>query len=313
MLNSTQEVLLFLQELYLQFWMKCFENCCTLFYWDLLGGYSFLIHHGRLLLFCVLHQCIFILLLIGGMHQNLLTKEQWINLLNFVKAIDGKLFVSFANCPGNHKADEPWDTTQAKLLMDTSIEHGVPVSAAEFTNEPNLITLSGLPQGYTAADCMEHIWDYFPDPSMQRYILTTRIPVQNVKETLLLHNRPVDKVHGVFRNPEEKEKARQRVRTISEIEVTGAFFHNLEVNAKGVTKGQALLRLGEMLGIKREEIMACGDGMNDYEMLSAVGFGVAMGNAMEPLKEIADYITETNDENGVAKAIEKFVLRREGE
>ena len=68
-----------------------------------------------------------------------------------------------------------------------------------------------------------------------------------------------------------------------------------------------------MLGIKREEIMACGDGMNDYEMLSAVGFGVAMGNAMEPLKEIADYITETNDENGVAKAIEKFVLRREGE
>ena len=90
-------------------------------------------------------------------YQNLLTKEQWTNLLDFVKAIDGKLLVSFANCPGNHSKDEPWDTTQAKMLMDYSIEYGVPVSAAEFTNEPNLIQLSGLPVGYTAAD---HARDY---------------------------------------------------------------------------------------------------------------------------------------------------------
>jgi len=206
------------------------------------------------------------------------------------------------------------DTESGDTLYENLVSVEKAVEVLDILEEyDNMFDIFIDGQGYTAADCMEHIWDYFPDPSMQRYILTTRIPVQNVKETLLLHNRPVDKVHGVFRNPEEKEKARQRVRTISEIEVTGAFFHNLEVNAKGVTKGQALLRLGEMLGIKREEIMAYGDGMNDYEMLSAVGFGVAMGNAMEPLKEIADYITETNDENGVAKAIEKFVLRREGE
>lgn len=102
-------------------------------------------------------------------YQNLLTKEQWINLLNFVKAIDGKLLVSFANCPGNHKADEPWDSTQAKLLMDTSIEHGVPVDAIEFTNEPNMMAMSGLPQGYTAADhardhdiCVKFIRDNYP-------------------------------------------------------------------------------------------------------------------------------------------------------
>lgn len=103
-------------------------------------------------------------------YQNLLTKEQWINLLNFVKAIDGKLLVSFANCPGNHKADEPWDTTQAKLLMDTSIEHGVPVDAIEFTNEPNMMALSGLPEGYTPADhardhdiCVKFIRENYPE------------------------------------------------------------------------------------------------------------------------------------------------------
>jgi len=84
--------------------------------------------------------------------QNVLSKQQWLSLLDFVKAIDGKLLVSIANCPGIHAADEPMPFEQAELLFRTSKEYGVPIAAAEFTNEPNLIALSGLPQGYTAAD-----------------------------------------------------------------------------------------------------------------------------------------------------------------
>jgi len=84
--------------------------------------------------------------------QNVLTKQQWLNLLDFVKAVDGKLLVSIANCPGIHAANEPMPFAQADLLFRTSKEYGVPISAAEFTNEPNLIALSGLPTGYTAAD-----------------------------------------------------------------------------------------------------------------------------------------------------------------
>ena len=84
--------------------------------------------------------------------QNVLTKEQWLSLLDFVKAVGGKLLVSIANCPGIHSADEPMPFEQADLLFRTSKEYGVPISAAEFTNEPNLIALSGLPEGYTAED-----------------------------------------------------------------------------------------------------------------------------------------------------------------
>ena len=84
--------------------------------------------------------------------QNLLTKQQWLNLLDFVKAVDGKLLVSIANCPGIHSADEPIPFEQADLLFRTSKEYGVPIAAAEFTNEPNLMAISGLPQGYTPAD-----------------------------------------------------------------------------------------------------------------------------------------------------------------
>ncbi len=84
--------------------------------------------------------------------QNVLTKEQWLSLLDFVKAVGGKLLVSIANCPGIHSADEPMPFEQADLLFRTSKEYGVPISAAEFTNEPNLIAISGLPKGYTAED-----------------------------------------------------------------------------------------------------------------------------------------------------------------
>ena len=84
--------------------------------------------------------------------QNVLTKQQWLNLLDFVRAIDGKLLVSIANCPGIHAADEPIPFDQADLLFRTSKEYGVPISAAEFTNEPNMMEVSGLPKGYTAAD-----------------------------------------------------------------------------------------------------------------------------------------------------------------
>lgn len=84
--------------------------------------------------------------------QNLLTKEQWIGVLEFVKYINGKLLISVANCPGVHAADEPFPLTQVEKLFRFSAEYGVPIAAAEFTNEPNMMVMSGLPQGYTAAD-----------------------------------------------------------------------------------------------------------------------------------------------------------------
>ncbi len=84
--------------------------------------------------------------------QNLLTREQWIGVLDFVKAIDGKLLVSMANCPGIHSANEPYPLEQAELLFSFSSEYGVPINAAEFTNEPNMMAVSGLPVGYTAED-----------------------------------------------------------------------------------------------------------------------------------------------------------------
>ena len=76
----------------------------------------------------------------------------------------------------------------------------------------------------------------------------------------------------------------------------------------GVTKAFALERLAQKLNIKVEEIMALGDANNDLEMLKFAGLGIAMGNASDYVKSLADNVTDSNDENGVAKAIEKYLL-----
>ena len=95
---------------------------------------------------------------------------------------------------------------------------------------------------------------------------------------------------------------------IPEVLVSSSLPNNLEINAVGADKGGALLRLAELLGIRREETMAFGDGENDISMLRMAGFGVAMENAEEHIKAVADHITVTNNEAGVAVALRKFVL-----
>lgn len=140
------------------------------------------------------------------------------------------------------------------------------------------------------------------------YTTTTRKPVPDMEEFMKELHMDVDKVQGLFIDEDNRLAAQKELEEMERFEVTHATSFNLEMMAKGVDKGIGLIKLGEKLGIRREEIMACGDGMNDYAMLETVGFAVAMGNAVPPLKEIADYITETNEEDGVAKAIEQYVL-----
>ena len=84
--------------------------------------------------------------------QNVLTREQWLGVLDFVKAVGAKLLVSVSNCAGIHAAHEPWKPDQAKALFDLSREYGVPIDAAEFMNEPNMLSGSGAPKGYTFED-----------------------------------------------------------------------------------------------------------------------------------------------------------------
>lgn len=82
----------------------------------------------------------------------------------------------------------------------------------------------------------------------------------------------------------------------------------LEIMDKDCNKGYGVKVLADKLGIKKEEIMCIGDEANDIEMVTYAGLGIAMGNAISELKDLAGYVTLDNDNDGVAKAIEKFIL-----
>lgn len=82
----------------------------------------------------------------------------------------------------------------------------------------------------------------------------------------------------------------------------------LEVLPKGIDKANSLERFLERTGYKREEMIACGDGYNDLSMIRFAGLGVAMENGVLPVRQAADYITLSNNEDGVAHVVEKFML-----
>lgn len=162
---------------------------------------------------------------------------------------------------------------------------------------------------YSNEEQLKHANDYFEHPRTAEYIWQSRVGVDDIKATVQEKQMPVDKVNGIFRSEEDKADAYERLIKVPGVVVVSSLGNNWEINSEGTDKGSALLKLGEILGIKREEIMACGDGMNDKVMLEAVGLGVAMANADEDVKAVADYVTDSNDEDGVAKAIEKFALK----
>lgn len=110
---------------------------------------------------------------------------------------------------------------------------------------------------------------------------------------------------------EEPEKLRLVRTTLSEwgvLEITNSHPNNLELNPKGISKASGVLEVCKLLGIGMSEVIAVGDSLNDIAMIREAGLGVAMGNAQDEVKAVADAVTATNDEDGVARVIQQYIF-----
>ncbi len=161
--------------------------------------------------------------------------------------------------------------------------------------------------GYGEARFMEHMDAYGIPETLQTMILGTRIPVQDLISKIQAMARPVDKINYFFSDAAERLRAKRALELRDDVIVTSSFPENLEINGPGATKGEAIVRLADYLGIPHEQTMGFGDGENDMTMMTMSGIGVAMGNAVDILKKHADYVTVTNDEDGVAAALEHLL------
>lgn len=112
-----------------------------------------------------------------------------------------------------------------------------------------------------------------------------------------------DNIEALFKAKEELKETFK-----DELHVVSSGPNNFEVMVGSTSKGNAVKHLADILGVKQDEIMCIGDSENDLSMIRFAGVGVAMGNGMDIVKEAANFVTDTNDNSGVAKAVEKFIF-----
>ena len=126
-------------------------------------------------------------------------------------------------------------------------------------------------------------------------------------------HQPVQKITMNF--PKEamadREELLRKLNELESVAVVCGGGRNLEVTSQDATKGKALAWIGEEMGIRPEEILAIGDSENDLAMIQMAGVGIAMANAEDCVQAAADDVTASNEEDGVAKALHKYILDSE--
>lgn len=139
------------------------------------------------------------------------------------------------------------------------------------------------------------------------YIFRQMLNVQGMKESRSLDTlwaHPILQLTSVISEEEE----RQIMPLLPHCTSSRWYPDFADITAQGADKSKGLRAVMDFLGLKKEETMAFGDGGNDIPIVREAGIGVAMGNANESLKAVADYVTASVDEEGIRKALEHFVF-----
>ena len=130
--------------------------------------------------------------------------------------------------------------------------------------------------------------------------------ISNLDE-FLKSDMEIRKFVAFHNNTELITKMKKIIGKLEGIAVSSSFRDNIEITHITAQKGIILAKVAEKMGFKRDEVLVLGDSFNDYSMFTEFTESVAMGNAIPEIKEIAKYITDTNDNLGVAKAIYKVL------
>lgn len=167
--------------------------------------------------------------------------------------------------------------------------------------------------GYSPSACAPRIDRMDMPESIRTYIKATRIFTDDLAAYIATNNLKVQKLITNFYllpdgNLAHREEIKELLSHYTEITYLSGGYHNLEFTKTGTSKGAALRFLCDYLNISMEDTMAIGDTQNDLDILRTASIGVAMGNARTKVKDAADFITLTNEEDGVAHALKHFIL-----
>ena len=167
-------------------------------------------------------------------------------------------------------------------------------------------------KAFSPEQCRKNAYRLDVPESLKHYILNTRVRVPDLAAYIQEKQLSVQKMtlnfyplsDGTYK---DREDVKNYLLSHSEVSSVCGGYHNLEFTKAGVHKGVGLARLAEYLNVAMEDTMAIGDTENDLQILHTAALGVAMGNATKEIKEAADYITLSNEEDGVAAALRHFL------
>lgn len=206
--------------------------------------------------------------------------------LNYAITSNGSSIFALPDFKRIYACDMAPDTVDAVLAV---------ASSCGFTYEA---FIAG--KAYTAQSYFDCPTNFGVPERMNRYVRSTRIPVPDMADFIHVHRHEIEGIDLIIPDSVRKEEIRRQLAGIPDLYITSSEFYYLELAAGTVSKASALHALADRLKIDPSQIIAFGDGGNDIEMLTYAGCGIAMGNASEPLKEIADDITLSNNDDGVA-------------
>ena len=205
-----------------------------------------------------------------------------------------------------------YEIESGKCLFEEAMDEEIILPILDFllTKDIHMDAFIGG-KGYTPVQCVAAGQKLANPPALKHYILNTRVRVDNLPLFIHENHLKVQKMTlnfypegGIFK---DREEVRKYLESNPAVTTVSGGYNNLEFTRADVNKGVGLQKMAQLLDIPVAQTMAVGDTENDLAIIRAAGFGVAMGNATAAVKSAADYITTSNDEDGVATAIAHFL------
>mgnify|MGYP000864395297 CR=1 FL=1 len=238
-----------------------------------------------------------------GYHIVIATGRGYSAFPEAVLNMEGIRFMISSN--GAHIVDQQTrETIYSNLLTRDAVEAAMPWIA-----DPDVMReVFFHHQVYADRHCMEDLPRYgVLSEKSQHYVRTTRKPVEDAVALIREYADQLENINLLFPDQEKRLRYWQELSRIQGLTVVSSMPYNIELGGATTSKATALKALAEMLGLSHDNIMSFGDSSNDAQMLAAAQIAVAMGNAVEELKEAADVITLSNAEDGVAYALERLL------
>lgn len=201
-----------------------------------------------------------------------------------------------------------YDATEQKNIIENYLTPEAVDAVIEVAKELPIITeyfIEG--KAFIAKAVYDDLSPFDLTESHEFYIKNSRTPVEDFWNEMKRNNAVLENINLVFKDMELRKEIWDRLKALGLASVTAATTKNIEITSLYATKAQALEKLCEVLGFRRENVLAMGDGDNDMPMIQFAGIGVAMANGEEHIKQAADIIADDCNDFGAAKILEQII------